>query len=420
MIAEETRSLPLSHLAETLQGSEIINLAAEVKKQIAEGKKISNLTIGDFDPRLFPIPNELKEGIINAYRDDQTNYPPANGIPELRESVSAFLKERMGLHYSSDQVLISGGARPLIYAAYRAIVNENDAVVFPTPSWNNNHYTTLNFGVQIAVPTTPENKFMPTASNIAPHIEKAALVAVCSPLNPTGTAFTKEDLSQICELILKENQRRGTEAKPVYLIYDQIYWQLTYGIDHVDPVNLFPEMRDYTVYIDGISKAFCATGVRVGWAFGPDKIIHKMKAILGHVGAWSPKAEQVATAQYLQNTPALNTFLEDNKSKIKTRLDKVYKGFMDLKNKGYQVNAIAPEAAMYLTVAFNLLGKGNLTTTEEITSYLLNEAGLAIVPFYAFGSDRKETWYRISVGTLDEKEIPEIFSRLELALSKLN
>ena len=419
MIAEESRSLPLSTLAETLQGSEIINLAAEVKKQIAAGKNITNLTIGDFNAKLFPIPTELKQGIVDAYMDDHTNYPPSNGIPELRESVSTFLDRNLGLKYSPDQVLISGGARPLIYAAYRAIVDQDDAVIYPTPSWNNNHYTTLNFGKQIAVPTQAENKFMPTANDIAPHIQNAALVAVCSPLNPTGTAFTKKDLSEICELILQENRRRGPGSKPLYLIYDQIYWQLTYGIDHVDPVNLYPEMKDYTIYIDGISKAFCATGVRVGWAFGPEKIIGKMKSILGHVGAWSPKAEQVATAQFLQNEEAVSSFLASNKAKIKSRLDKVYEGFLDLKKKGYAVDAIAPEAAMYLTVAFNLRGQKGLNSTEEITAYLLNEAGLAIVPFYAFGSSRDETWYRISVGTLDEKEVSEIFSRLELALSKL-
>ena len=118
---------------------------------------------------------------------------------------------------------------------------------------------------------------MPTAADIKPYIQEATLVALCSPQNPTGTIFSKEGLEEICDMILAENVRRGPDAKPVYLMYDQIYWALTYdGTHHVNPVIMRPEMRNYTICIDGISKSFAATGVRVGWAFGPDKIINKM------------------------------------------------------------------------------------------------------------------------------------------------
>ena len=123
---------------------------------------------------------------------------------------------------------------------------------------------------------------------------------LCSPLNPTGTTFKKEELEAICDLILEENSKRAGEEKKLYLIYDQIYWTLTFGdTHHYNPVSLRAAMRDYTIFIDGISKSFAATGVRVGWALGPQMVLTKMKAINSHVGAWAPMAEQHAVAKYL-------------------------------------------------------------------------------------------------------------------------
>jgi len=415
----------VSEMAENLIGSEIIKLAGEVKAKMAQGEKIHNLTIGDFNSKTFPIPAELKEEIIKAYNNDETNYPAANGIPQLRDAVSRFLHTREGLEYTANQILISGGARPLIYAVYQTLIDPQDKVLFPVPSWNNNHYTHLSRGQQIIIQTSAENKFMPTAEDLKPHISEATLVAVCSPLNPTGTTFTEKGLKDICDLIIEENKKRGDSRKPVYLLYDQIYWVLTHGdTRHVDPVTLCPDMKNYTIYIDGISKAFAATGVRVGWAFGPQKIIDKMKSILSHVGAWSPKAEQVATANYLQNDEAIDAYLTSFKEDINNRLQLFYQGMISLKNEGFNVDAIAPEAAIYLTVNFNLIGKttenGNiLESTADVTKYLLDEAKLAIVPFNAFGADKNSTWYRLSVGTSVTEEINTLFEQLKTALSKL-
>jgi len=416
----------VSEMAENLVGSEIIKLAGEVKEKIKQGEKIYNLTIGDFNPKLFPIPVELKNEIVSAYQNDETNYPAANGILELRESVSRYLHTREGLEYDADQILISGGARPLIYATYQTILDPEDTVLFPVPSWNNNHYCHLTGAKQIMIEATAENNFMPTAADLKPYISEANLIALCSPLNPTGTVFTESGLDEICDLILEENKKRGDTKKPVYLMFDQIYWSLTHGeTRHYDPVSINPDMKNYTIYIDGISKAFAATGVRVGWAFGPEKLIMKMKAILSHIGAWSPKAEQVATANYLDNDDATDEYLFSFKNNISKRLNAFYEGFSALKEEGFLVEAIPPQAAIYLTVKFDLTGKTTadgklLETTADVTKYLLDEAGLAIVPFYAFGASKKSPWYRLSVGTSVYEEIDELFGKLKTALSKLS
>lgn len=418
--------MKVSKIAENIIGSEIIKLAGEVNEKIKQGEKIYNLTIGDFNPEEFPIPTELKQYIIDEYSTNQTNYPTADGMIELRTAVSNLLKQRGQLDYKPDEILIAGGARPIIYGIFKALVDPKDTVIFAVPSWNNNHYSYLNGAKSIVIEASPEENFMPSAKDIKPYISDASFIALCSPQNPTGTVFKKEKLEEICDLILEENKKRLPSQKPVYLMYDQIYWALTFGdTEHYNPVCLRPEMKEYTVFVDGISKSLSATGVRVGWSMGPKFIINKMKAILTHVGAWAPKAEQLATAKYLSDLDIYDKFIESQKTKISLRLDGFYKGFQVLKTEGFKVDAIAPQAAIYLTVQFNLIGQKTsegkiLQTTSDITKYLLDEAKLAIVPFSAFGSSVDSSWYRLSVGTCKINEIEIIINNIKNALSKLN
>ncbi len=423
---EKNIDLKVSKLADNIIGSEIIKLAAEVNEKIKKGEKVYNLTIGDFNPKVFPIPAELKQLIIKAYEDDQTNYPAADGMLELREAVSKLLKQRGDLDYKTDEIVIAGGARPVIYSIFKVLVDEGDSVIFPVPSWNNNHYTYMNNAKEIVIETSPENKFMPTAADLKPHIGVANLIALCSPLNPTGTTFKKKDLEEICDLILAENEKRNAEnKKPLYLMYDQIYWALTMGeTKHYNPVSLRPEMKNYTLFVDGISKSLAATGVRVGWCMGPKKIIDKIKMLLTHVGAWAPKAEQIAVAAYLNDLPSYDKFLSEIKNKINVRLIGFYEGFKSLKSEGFKVDAIAPEAAIYLTVQFSLHGQKTpsgktLETTKDVTKYILDEAQVAFVPFYAFGASPDSSWYRLSVGTCKEEDVAAVISNLRNALSKL-
>ncbi|MBC9931536.1 pyridoxal phosphate-dependent aminotransferase [Chitinophaga qingshengii] len=418
--------MKLSHLAETLIGSEIIKLAAEVKEKQAQGEKIYNFTIGDFDPKVFPIPVEFEQEIITAYKEHLTNYPPADGIADLRKAVGDFIAEREGLTYDpAKEIVISCGGRPIIYATFRTIVDRGEKIVYATPSWNNNHYTHFLEAEHVVLETKAENDFMPTAAELKPLLKGATLLALCSPQNPTGTAFHKQQLEEICDLVIAENKSRGANEKPLYIMFDQMYWVLTFGeTHHYNPVQLRPELKDYTIFIDGMSKAFAATGVRVGWALGPAHVIGKMKAILSHVGAWSPMAEQKAAARYLVQKENVDKYLQHFKGEIEERLVKIYEGFDSLKKAGHPVEAIAPQAAIYLTVKLDLAGKTTADGTvlkdqAAVTSYILNEAKLALVPFYAFGAAKNSPWYRLSVGTCVKQEIPEMFEKLKAALEKL-
>lgn len=418
--------MSVSRLAQKLKGSEIIKIAGEINELRKQGQKIANLTIGDFDPGLFPIPDTLKENIKQAYDEHHTNYPPADGILPLREGVSSYLSDAYGLSFNTSEILISCGSRPLIYAAYLALVDPGDTVIYAAPSWNNDHYCSLTGAKGLPVTTSPDNNFMPTADDLRPHVAGASLIALCSPLNPTGTMFSKKDLEEICDLVLEENKRRAEGEKPLYVIYDQIYSMLTFGEHvHYDPVSLRPEIKDFVVYIDGASKCFASTGVRVGWGFGPELIIDKMKTLVMHMGAWAPKAEQFAMAAFLQDSEAVKTYLTDFKERIQDSLNAIYHGFKQFKEEGLMVDAIEPMGAIYLTVKIDYSGKTTpegqvLRNSEDINFYLIKEAKAAFVPFSAFGADSSVNWFRSSIGACSLADIQDMLPRIKEALLKLS
>lgn len=408
----------VSGMARGLMGSQILRIAGEIRALLAKGAKVCNLTVGDFAPREFPIPTELRDFIAEALRAGETNYPPADGMLELRQAVQRFYARGLGLQYPLESIVVASGARPIVYGTFRSVVDPGDVVVYPVPSWNNDHYAYLTGASSVVVPTLPEQGFMPTAEQLGPHLSRARLLCLGSPLNPTGTMFAPERLKAICERVVEENlERKHAGRPPLLVMYDQIYWVLTYGgARHVTPVGLLPEMAPYTVFVDGISKAFAATGVRVGWGVGPPSIISRMKDLIGHTGAWAPRAEQIASARFLDDVPAVERYLTDMRRGVESRLQTLHQGLMELRARGLPVSDIAPQGAIYLSVRFDLVGRGRLGSNEEIRKLLLERAGFAVVPFQAFGLPDESGWFRCSVGAVSEAEIREAVPRVEAAL----
>ena len=237
--------------------------------------------------------------------------------------------------------------------------------------------------------------------------------------------FAKQDLEDICDLVLEENSKRAPGEKPLYILYDQIYSMLVFGShQHHDPVSLRPEIKDYVIYIDGASKCFAATGVRVGWGFGPAAVIEKMRAIVGHMGAWAPKAEQVAMAGFLKNKSAVKNYLDTFKQRIQKSLDTLYKGFQALKSEGFAVDAIEPMGAIYLTLQLDFTGKTTpdgkvLKNSADINFYLIKAAKVALVPFSAFGTGEEVNWFRASVGACTASDLEVMIPRVREALKAL-
>ncbi|MES1206436.1 MAG: aminotransferase class I/II-fold pyridoxal phosphate-dependent enzyme [Pseudomonadota bacterium] len=425
-----TTDASLSELARGVVGSEILRIAADIRALKAKGAEICNLTVGDFDPAQFPVPARLLAGVQQALAAGHTNYPPSDGMPALREAVARFYERRLGLRYPVESVLITGGARPLLYGTYLTMLDRGDTVVYPVPSWNNNHYAYLSGARAIELPVRAESNFFPTADDLRPHVGVARLVMLNSPLNPTGTAIAAGQLEAICALIVEENRRRARAGtKALWLCYDQVYWQLVFPgtttgaatatattgqVRHVTPPELIPEIAPYTIMLDAASKAFAATGMRVGWAVLPPAARQRMADILGHVGAWAPKAEQVAMAQLLDDDAAVTAYLGEMRARVAERLDRLAAGFQAMRASGLPVEVIPPQGAIYLSVRVRLPGRSN----ESIRRLLLDDAGFALVPFQAFGLKEDSGWFRISVGAVSLADIDAALPRVQAALAR--
>jgi aspartate aminotransferase len=408
----------LSKMALGLTGSEILRVSGEIRALAEAGRDICNLTVGDFSPKEFRIPRVLEGLITEAIAAGETNYPPSDGTKELRQAVIRFYEESLGLKYPLESTLIAGGARPIIFAAYAAIVDPGDNVVYPIPSWNNNHYTYLMRGVPVEIPVGPETNFLPTADLLRPHIRDARLICICTPLNPTGTVMARDEVERIARLVVEENERRtATGERALLLLWDQIYWMLTFGgFRHYAPPQLVAEATPYTIFVDGISKAFAATGLRVGWTVAPPPIAARMRDILGHLGAWAPRPEQIAVAKFLGMRAAIDEFHETMIRKVQLRLDLLYDNIEVMRREGLPVRAIAPQGAIYLSAQFDLIGRGSIATNEQIRRLLLDEAGFAVVPFQAFGLPQESGWFRLSVGAVSPGQIEAGLGRVREVL----
>jgi len=411
-------SASLSRLAEGLIGSEVLRIAGEVRAVLASGRDVLNLTVGDFDPREFPMPATFRDGVKAALDAGHSNYPPSNGVPELRRAIVEFIRREFELDYPLESVVVAGGARPLIYATYKTLVDPGETVVFPVPSWNNNHYVYLTGARGLPLPVRREHGFHPSPEQIAAVLPQARLLSLCSPLNPTGTNMKPEALAAISRMVVEENARRaGTGQRPVYLMFDQVYWATSFesGLP-LTPPALVPEVAPYTVLIDAISKSLASTGLRVGWALAHPAVTARLSDFLGHVGAWAPKAEQVATAGFISDAAAFREFRGQMAERLGVRLRALHAGLTRLRERGLAIEAVEPQGTLYLSARFPVgvtVAGRRLESNDDVRRLLLEEAGFAVVPFQAFGVEGEDGWCRLSVGAASLAGIEAGLARLE-------
>jgi aspartate aminotransferase len=415
----------LSAMARGLRGSVILKIAAEVRALAASGQPLCNLTVGDFDPKQFPVPALLRELVVQALAAGETNYPPSDGLLSLREAVGEYIAREHGVALPLGSILITSGGRPAIYAAFRCLLNPGDSVLYAVPSWNNDYYAAMLEARELPVRARPEHDFQPTLAELAPHLRDAKLLCLCSPGNPTGTVLSPDALQTILEAVVEENRRRAARAAPpLFVLHDLMYGSLVFrDTSNGHPLALVPEAAPWVVTVDGISKAFAGTGLRVGWATGAPAVISRMKDFLGHVGAWAPRPEQVATAAFLRNPGAIAEFRLGMLQELSARLEALFRGFTALKQRGYPVNCVRPAGAMYLSLQLDLAGRSvdgvRLADNEAIRKLLLERAGFAVVPFQAFGLPEESGWFRLSVGAVSLRDIEAVLPRVEQLLASL-
>ncbi len=422
----DSRALALNSMANGIEESNIRMVAQEVRTLLDAGKTICNLSIGDFRPDSFPVPASFLEKMAAELRAGQTYYTPSDGIPDLKNTIADLYRKDLGIDFGSDSILVSSGARPAMFIVFSSILKPGDGFAFGVPSWNSQYYAYLTGSRALAIPCTAESRFLPDAENVARILPKTRLLLLNSPLNPTGTAYRAHELKAVCELVLEENLHRRARGKaPVMLVYDQVYRTLTHRDNpHVHPLGLVPELAPWTIYIDAISKSLAATGLRVGWAVVPPYLKTPFKSLLGHIGAFAPRPEQRATAWFLSNDTLRREHSRTMLTGIEQRLRCLVNGAARLAEKGLPVETIEPQGGIYLSIRFNLFGwttaSGNvLSTNESIRSLLLHEAGVALVPFQAFGLEEESGWFRMSAGAVSTGDLEAALQRMELALGKL-
>lgn len=426
MTEQTTANAPrVNEMMAGITGSEILKVAYEVQGLIASGKRVANYTIGDFDSSAFRIPRALEDGVVENYREALTNYPRAMGMDQLRDAVVEYYRNGLGVDYQRAGVVVGSGVRPLIYSTYLTVVEPGEGIVFSYPCWNTRAYTRLCGGKELGVAARPENNFLLTAAEIKPRLGEAALVALCSPANPSGTMYDPETLGEICDLMLAENRKRlAAGRKPVYLLYDHVYWQYTFDRPHAHPVGVRPEMQDYTIYTDGMSKSFAATGLRVGWGVGPEAVMPHISDLVGFIGAWAPKPEQLASADWLVRFDDHKTYFESLLGRIGARLSELSEGLLKMGEDGLGISCIPPQGGLFLSINAELKGKQTpagetLNTSDDIRRYLLHEGGTAFVPFSAFDAPESDAWFRASVSSLPAEDVSWSLGELRAALERL-
>jgi aspartate aminotransferase len=416
----------LTPFAFDMKDSCIRQVAGEVWKLQAEGADVCDFTIGDFSPKQFRVPRHFVEKMNEEALAGQTNYTPSDGLPDLRKAISDFYERELGVDFGADAVVVTGGARPVMFALYTCFLSPDDGLAYGVPSWNNPYYSYLNRARDLPIRTTAASRFLPTADQVRAILPQTRMLILNSPLNPTGTAFEAHELEAICRAVLEENLRREISGvKPVIFVYDHVYWTLTgEGTRHVHPLGLVPELAPWTVYVDAISKSLCGTGIRLGWAVMPPHLKNPIKSLVGHMGGFAPRPAQRATAWYLRQPDLIAADREIMRTAIRSRLASLVTGISALKAEGLPVDFVPPQGGIYLSVRFDLHGRKTpdgqlLSSNDEIRRYLLNRAGAAFIHFQAFGLEDETGWFRASIGSVGVDEIGQVISRLRSALREL-
>ena len=412
--ADAAARAALTANAYAMQGSMILGIAGQVRALLAEGREIANFTVGDFKPAQFRIPGELSEAIQRAVAEGQTNYPPSDGVPELREAIAELYRRDLGLDYGPEGVCVGSGARPPIYTTWSLFVEPGDRTTSFVPMWNVGYYAHLFRSDHRFIPTTAEANFFPTVEQCREAVRDSRLVVVNTPLNPTGTAASREVIEGLGRALVEENAGR---ERPCMLLFDQVYWMLTApGTEHYNPVQLVPECAPYVVHVDAISKCFAGTGLRLGWGVLPPYLQRRMKSLVGHVGSWAPRAEQLATAWFLSDPARVSAYMTQMNADVQARLDRLNDGIQAMRSRGLPVNSIAPQGAIYLSLQVDAVGRKGFPDNAAILRLLLEEAGVAVVPFQAFDRKEDDGWFRLSVGAVGLDDIDGALERTEKAL----
>lgn len=365
----------ISNRAQELQPSETLKITGKAKELKRQGKSVVSLSAGEPD---FKTPKHICDAAIKAINDGFHGYTMNTGTPELREAIVAKLKRDNGLDYEPSQIICSNGAKQSIGFGLLAIINKGDEVVIPAPYWvSYPEMVRLAEGESVIVRTSFENGFKLTPQQLEDSItQKTKALILCSPSNPTGACYTKEEMEGLAEVLRNHPH--------VYILSDEIYEYIVFDDDHVSILNVAPDLRERVLLINGFSKGFAMTGWRMGYLAASNEIVNAVSKIQSQeTSAPSSISQKAAEAAYKGPLDEVISMREQ----FKKRRDFMVKSLNAIEG----VSCFTPGGAFYVfpDISHYLNSEkpdgSKIESSTELCMYLLEEFGLALVPGDAFG-----------------------------------
>ena len=393
----------LSDRLQRLAPSATLAMSQKSSEMKAQGIDVINMSVGEPD---FNTPDHIKEAAKKAVDDNFSRYSPVPGYPDLRKAIVAKLKNENGLDYTVNEVLVSNGAKQSVCNTVMALVNDGEEVIIPAPYWvSYPQMVKLAGGVPVIVEAGFDQNFKMTPEQLEAAITpKTRMIILCSPSNPTGSVYSKSELEALSEVIKKHED--------LFVLADEIYEHINY-IGHHESIAQFPGMKERSIIVNGVSKAYAMTGWRIGYIAAPEWIVKGCNKLQGqYTSGPCSVSQKAAEFAYISSQECV----EQMRQAFERRRDLIVKLAKDIP--GLEVNV--PEGAFYLfPKCSSFFGKKSgdtvINNSSDFAMYLLETAHVATVGGDAFGDPE---CFRMSYATSDENII-EAMRRIKEALAKL-
>lgn len=394
----------ISDRVKNMDASPTMMVAAEAKKLKSQGVNIIDLSVGEPD---FHTPNPIKDAGKIAIDENRTRYTLNQGTVELRTAIAAKLKRDNHLDYNINEIIVSNGAKQSVFNAILATVNPGDEVIIPAPYWvSYPAMVHLADGVSVIIDTDEKNGFKVTADQLRKAVTpKTKMFILCNPSNPTGSAYTKEELQQIADVALENN---------FYVLSDEIYEKMVYDdFNFVSFPSLHPDLKKKTILVNGVSKTYAMTGWRIGYAAGPEAVINGINKIQSHTTSHASSISQSAAIEAVAGPQYI---IDEMLIEFRKRREYIYNELISING----VSCYKPEGAFYLFPNISTFFHHHTETLKiessfDFAIFLLHEAHIAVVPGSAFG---KEGYIRLSYATSMD-HLKEAVYRLKKTLNHL-
>ena len=393
----------LSDRLQRLAPSATLAMSQKSSEMKAQGIDVINMSVGEPD---FNTPDHIKEAAKKAVDDNFSRYSPVPGYPDLRKAIVAKLKNENGLDYTVNEVLVSNGAKQRVCNTVMALVNDGEEVIIPAPYWvSYPQMVKMAGGVPVIVEAGFDQNFKMTPEQLEAAITpKTRMIILCSPSNPTGSVYSKAELEALSEVIKKHED--------LFVLADEIYEHINY-IGHHESIAQFPGMKERSIIVNGVSKAYAMTGWRIGYIAAPEWIVKGCNKLQGqYTSGPCSVSQKAAEFAYISSQECV----EQMREAFERRRDLIVKLAKDIP--GLEVNV--PEGAFYLfPKCSSFFGKKSgdtvINNSSDFAMYLLETAHVATVGGDAFGDPE---CFRMSYATSDENII-EAMRRIKEALAKL-